>query len=336
MAQAVSEFQSVLGDLAQEMQIRIDRLISTLATRLNKSELLAFVTDAVPELLLPFLAAAADLTTVWYDDQNPASDFRAVPADLTPTEQLAALARWAMLQEQPTVALGGSATRALFDASRDTVVANAAREGVVWVRHAQQDSCGFCRLLATRALIGLGYSEKGVADKLDANGNPTGEKTLVVIKAKKNGTGRDVGQEYHDHCNCTAVPLRTGYTPPAYVNQWVEDYKAARNSGARTAAEIANAMDYLPGGRRYTGEDQPPYSERRTTPVNLDQPKPKANSTPVLEPRAETDAQIAKRLLPGLEKSLADLRAKGFAEDSPQIQYHLTTIARLRRQLQPS
>lgn len=336
MAQAVSEFQSVLGNLAQEMQIRIDRLISTLVTRLDQGELLAFVTDAVPELLLPFLAAAADLTTVWYDDQDPTSDFQAVPADLAPAEQLAALARWAMLQEQPTVALGGSATRALFNASRDTVIANAEREGVVWVRHAEADACGFCRLLATRALIGLGYSEQGVADKLDADGNPTGEKTLVVLKNKKNGTGRAAGQEYHDHCNCTAVPLREGYTPPAYVNQWVDDYNAARKSGARTAAEIANAMDYLPGGRRYNGEDQPTYDERRRAPVNLDEPKPKAKPAPQPEPREETDAQVAERLLPGLEKSLENLRARGFAEDSPQVQYHLTTIARLRRQLQPS
>ncbi len=42
------------------------------------------------------------------------------------------------------------------------------------------------------------------------------------------------------------------------------------------------------------------------------------------------DAEVARRMLPGLEKSLKNLRAKGLPEDSPQIQYHLEQIAELR------
>lgn len=48
---------------------------------------------------------------------------------------------------------------------------------------------------------------------------------------------------------------------------------------------------------------------------------------------AESQADAARRLLPGLEQSLKDLRAKGLDEDSPQIEYHVAQIARLRRQL---
>ena len=59
-----------------------------------------------------------------------------------------------------------------------------------------------------------------------------------------------------------------------------------------------------------------------------DNTSPAASNT-----KPETEAQMAKRLLPGLEKSLADLRAKGLAESSSQIQYHLTQIARLNRLL---
>ncbi len=46
--------------------------------------------------------------------------------------------------------------------------------------------------------------------------------------------------------------------------------------------------------------------------------------------QAKTDAKTARQLLPGLEASLKNLRAKGLPEDSPQIQYHLEIIAKLR------
>jgi len=328
VAQAVTEFQSLLGQLAQELSLRIQSLLASALT-LEQNELLAFITDAGPELLLPFLTAAGDLTAVWYDDQDPSSDFTATPADLPSLDDLAATARWAMLQADPAVAWGGAATKSLFDTSRQTVVTNAAQEGVRWVRHAQENACGFCRLLAARSLDGLSYSSKGVTDKLGADGKPTGEKTLVVVKGK----GRAPGQEYHDHCNCTAVPLRDGtYAAPSYVEQWKRDYEQARKIAGSKAAAIANAMDYLPGGRRYKGDDAPPY-EPRQKPVNLDEPQPKPAAQPKPEQPAETEAQIAARLLPGFEDSLKNLRAQGLPDSSPQIQYHLTQIARLKRQI---
>ena len=304
VAQAVSEFQSLLAGLAEEMQTRIDRLVATLLARLDQSELLAFVTDAVPALLLPFLAAVADLTTVWYDEQAPKSDFSAIPADLAPSDQLAAMARWAMLQPDPAGALGGSATRALFDASRETVIVNAEREGVRWARHAAETACGFCRMLAT---LGFHYRSEATAKSV-----------------------RHTDAQGHDHCNCTVIPERGAtYTPPAYLEQWKRDYKTARRGGAKTAGQIANAMDYLPGGRRYKA-DSASREVRPKPPVNLDSnPAPSPADT-----ASGNDSKTAARLLPGLEKSLAALRKKGLPENSPQIQYHVTTIARLRRQLQ--
>lgn len=335
MAQAVTEFQSLLGQLAQELQLQIQSFLSE-ALKLDKSELLSFITDAGPELLLPFITAAADVTAVWYEDQDPASDYTATPADLPSLEDLAAAARWAVLQADPAAAWGGSASRSLFDASRDTVVVNAEREGVRWVRHAREDSCGFCRLLAARSLEGLNYGSEGVRDKIGADGKPTGEKTLVVLKAKK-GKGQSPGEEYHDNCNCTAVPLRDGtYTAPTYVEQWKRDYEKARDLAGKKAGAIANAMDYLPGGRRYKGDDAPAYEPRKNKPVNLDRPRTKTKAEPKADtapPPAESEAEVAKRLLPGFEESLANLRAQGLPENSPQIQYHLTQIARLKRQI---
>lgn len=63
-------------------------------------------------------------------------------------------------------------------------------------------------------------------------------------------------------------------------------------------------------------------------PTDLPRPPRPAASAP-----AETSATIAERLLPGLDSSLTNLRAKGLPEDSPQIQYHLAQIAKLRADL---
>lgn len=330
MALAVTEFQSLLGQLAQELQGRIVRLLDSLAG-IDETDLMAFITDAAPALLNEYLTASADLTASWYEDQNPASDYIAEPADLPADDALAIAARWAMTQADRATAWTGAATKALFDTSRETVKVNAAREGVRWVRHAQENACGFCRILAIRSLDGLSYGSEGITDKIGADGKPTGDKTLVVVKGKN----RAPGEEYHDHCNCTAVPLRDGtYAAPSYLRQWKNDYKAAREIAGGKASAIANAMDYLPGGRRYKGDDAPPY-EPRQKPVNLDAPKtaPKPAPKAAPEPAAETDVQMAKRLLPGLQKSLADLRAQGLPENSPQIQYHLTQIARWKKAL---
>lgn len=309
MAQAVSEFQELLGELAAEMTATIGRLVSSVA-RLEQSEILAFITDAGPELLMPFLTAAGDLTAVWYDDQDPASDFTATPADLPSLDDLAATARWAMLQADPAVAWSGAATKSLFDASRQTVVTNAEQEGVKWARHAQPNACGFCRMLAVR---GFYYRSQ--------------EAAMAVRHSDSQG---------HDHCNCTAVPERgSSYQPPSYLEQWKRDYEAARKSAGAKPGSIANAMDYLPGGRRYKGDAAPPH-EPRPRPVNLDDPKPAPKPKPKADAAVqptESETQIARRLLPGLEDSLKNLRAQGLPESSPQIQYHLTQIARWKKVL---
>jgi hypothetical protein len=299
VAQAVSEFQSLLTGLASELETRIDRLVPTVAGRLDQAEAMAFITDAYPELVTPFLAASGDLTSVWYEDQLPDSEFRAVPAEVAPPERLAIAGRWALLQDDPALVLRGAATREVFKTSRQTVIQNAVEEGVHWARHASATACGFCRMLAVRGAVFRSESS-----------------ALAVKHADEQG---------HNHCHCIAVAVRDGTHEPApYVEQWKRDYKAAKKSGAKTPSQIADAMDRLPGGRRADGRTAPTVPTPADSPVvNLDEPR----QTP---PPA---ASAAARLLPGLEKSLEDLRAQGLPEDSPQIQYHLAQIAKFRRQL---
>ncbi|WP_409430554.1 ADP-ribosyltransferase [Mycobacterium sp. SMC-16] len=220
---AVPEFQDLLTGLSNDLGQQIDKL-GVAVGRLDQRELLSFVTDAYPQLITPYLAGASTLTTTWYDEQpaaplaTGAAPFIAEPAELAPIDQLAISARWAMLQANPLTQLRRTGTRAVFTASRDTVVANAAREGIRWARHASANACGFCRMLATRGAV---YRSQELAQKA------------------------------HDGCHCLAVPDRDGlYVPAPYVAQWLDDYNQARGDGARAPAQIANAMDKAAGGRR--------------------------------------------------------------------------------------
>ncbi|MGI9162292.1 MAG: hypothetical protein ACR2JI_05120, partial [Mycobacterium sp.] len=72
------------------------------------------ITDLAPALITPFIQAAGDLTAIWYEAQDPESDYTAIPADLPLVDALAVLARWAVLQADPNQALGGAASGEVF------------------------------------------------------------------------------------------------------------------------------------------------------------------------------------------------------------------------------
>lgn len=222
MALAVAEFQGLLAVLADKLGVEVERLIRATAG-MEQRDALALLSDAYPAIVTPYLAAANDLSVVWYAEQPVragAAAFTPAAAPLAPVARLAASARWAYFEDEAVTALQGSATRALFGQSRRTITANADSEGVRWARHASATACGFCRMLATREAV---YLSKETASRA------------------------------HDHCHCLAVPDRDGrYEPAPYVAQWEDDYAAAREAGHTTPEAIANYMDHVEGGRRYT------------------------------------------------------------------------------------
>ena len=116
------------------------------------------------------------------------------PADL---ETLRYKAGWAATEDDPALALQGATERLVFGASRDTVIDNAEREEVSYARHAQEDACAFCRLLATRGLIYRSRESAAAAS--------------------------------HDWCQCVVVPKRDGdyYLEPDYVDGWRKQYEKA-------------------------------------------------------------------------------------------------------------
>ena len=307
--QEAAAFQEALGLLADDAMAKARQLASAV-TGLPQQDALAVMTEAFPEIVTPHVAASGDLTATWYEAQVPDSGLR-VAAELPDAEALAANGRWAVLQDDPAKELANIAERRVIEASRDTVTANAARDGLRYARQARPDACGICRMLA------LGGARYVTQDK--------------AISALMKG--------HRDNCRCILVPDWPGhrYRMPPYAEQWKRDYKAARAEGLTKPGSIANAMDYAAGGRRNVGGDaqaapRKPRSEqavpRSRKPVNLD--RPRKESAPV---RTESDAKRATRLLPGMEESLKHLLDSGMSEDSPQVQWHRQQIARLRAQL---
>lgn len=259
MALAVPEFQGLLAELARRMGADVAKLVTAIG-RLTPVEQFAFITDAYPELAWPYLSASAELTTQWYDEQPTAtSGFAPEPAELPPAEQLAANARWALLQDATVSLLQGAATRSIFNTSRATVLGNAEREGVRWARHASANACGFCRMLATRGAV---YHSAALARK------------------------------GHDGCHCIALPDRDGkYEPAPYVAQWERDYAAARRAGHTDAASIARFMEAA-GKQRPTPAVKAPTVDTAPAPPTVPaMPAPAAAKT---RPRTFKSSQAGR------------------------------------------
>lgn len=253
-----SELRSALVDLNTLM-------VSDLAAlwRAVDGQDVEFLRDAlqaeVPGVVDPYLAAAGDITADWYEAQAPDLNYVARPAALVDEGQLQATARWAagtVLTKSPVSPLdllAGSMQRALFNESRETIVENAEVEpGARWARHASANACEFCRMVATRGAV---YTSESAASRVGGRG--VDESTNIGrrrggqargIRARGN---QSIGDKYHDHCHCIAVPVRPGqsYNPPSYVEEWEAEYTLARQ-----AADGVDAKSILSAWRKLQPE----------------------------------------------------------------------------------
>lgn len=231
MALGVPEFRRALVKIGDALDSDLVKLAGAIATQ-DTAGAMALITDAYPQIVTPYLAVAGDLSATWYEDQAPDVDFVAEPAELPAVDQLAANGRYALTTKKPASVLAGAGRRQLFNAHRETILVNAKREGVSWVREARPGACGFCRMLATRVLTeGFGGAPGTYLTEDSANANPHTEDA-----------------EGHDHCRCVSVPIRGGkaYQVPAYVGDWLDDYEAvSRDADGRLLPvwKIADEME---------------------------------------------------------------------------------------------
>lgn len=242
MALATLQFRGLLTNLSLNVRRDAGALLSRLG-RFTAREARDFVTEAWPELLRPYIDAAGELTAEWYDAQpSTNTEFIPQPADPPADEQLAVGGRWAIGQDDPNGALGSVGERAVFNASRDTVLDNVVREdGARWAREARPGACSFCKLMALRGAVywtetsALTVTGRTLARKRLVPGTRIGGDGGEV--GVRRGT-RDYGESYHNSCRCLAVPVRPGdtYEMPDYAQSWAQNYQDARDAAEKQLA----------------------------------------------------------------------------------------------------
>lgn len=237
-----NDYRSALIDLTALAQYDLKQLLE-LAEQ-YPDEYRKVVTELYPELVNGYRGTAEDLAVAVLNDHAPMVS-AASSAPLT-QEVYAPAIGYAIAADAPTLrVLGGIMQKHIFDAARETVTDSietyTGHTDVRWARHASPTACGFCRLMATRGavytspesagtVVGRG-KEMNLIEELWRGGKrgrikgPEGSRYIAGgIHARGN---RPLGETYHDHCRCTAVPSThfDPYEPPGYVEDWVHAYK---------------------------------------------------------------------------------------------------------------
>ena len=164
---------------------------------------------------------ATEFSKEFYRDLDPRSSFSPEGyVDRTLAPRVEANGRYAFSDSGPSDVAGQlerSATRAVGDQARNTLIHNTELEGGKWYRIASATACGFCRLLATRGPV---------------------YKSAHAACASL------------DFCQCKVDVVRPGmtHTPPAYMRTWNDDYRKYRreviDSGQKASLDnIVNAWN---------------------------------------------------------------------------------------------
>ena len=115
-------------------------------------------------------------------------------------------------------------------------VFNPHQREVRYARQASADACAFCRLLAIR---------------------PEAQYTTETAALFAHN---EIGNLYHDECNCTAVAIDPGetYEMPDYTQQWEDDYVAARDDpDTESFEDVLNHMRRAEYARDNSADEQP-------------------------------------------------------------------------------
>lgn len=225
---SAAENRFVMDQLTQRSRDDIRRLWDA-AVRLADVDFFDYVSDAFPDIVIPYHQAAAEFAATAFEEDFPALAVTAVVADPPPVEVLRKSAQWALGGDgvQAIDRMSGTIQRQIYNGGRDTTVLNAEASGLRWVRIARPNACAFCRLLASRAAADNGFASQQSALR------------VVGRRGRTRGT-RKLGDQYHDDCKCTAKAIPAGRTaldylyeqePEAAFNaeQYLNEYNKARD-----------------------------------------------------------------------------------------------------------
>lgn len=125
----------------------------------------------------------------------------------------------------------------------------------------------------------------------------------------------------HSNCHCTISPITKGNDPGAALNNL--DLSTLYEDAGGTSAAHLKRTRYKTNKHGELGAVLVPGKPYKARGGN--QSAPQVRVTPVGK---QSPAELARQLLPGLEKSLADLRASGLPDSDRRVRYHLTQIAK--------
>ena len=176
--------------------------------------------DVVPELeKLPEVQLTKSLSFVGRGVEQEVMKRQGIPAATPRSEVPQVVLREAADRSQALIV--GKTTRFVQEAARSTVVNVVKRDkrAVAWMRVTDADPCYFCAMLASRGAV---YDTERVA-------------TFI------NGIR---GDQYHDHCNCIAVPIYSHDAPMPdetleYAQMWKTSTKGYSGRAARNAFRSA-------------------------------------------------------------------------------------------------
>lgn len=256
--------------------------------------------DTLPNLIDKWSLASASASANWYDQLREAQDVKGLfQAVIPPLDDLGpeALAGW-----------GGQPLRKILEEDHP-IVGDEETNALEATRYRVESGVQKRLVNAANATVSLSAAEDPQAHGYMRRTQP-GACHFCVMVASRGAvyTKASVTFACHENCYCECLPAWGGKARP------VDPYKPSDKPSTQADRDRVRRWiaDNMEGGT--TTKDG---TRRKSTPKVVEQPK-------------ESKSEIATRQLPGLERSLAYLRAKGLSEDSSQVQYHLKQIARFK------
>lgn len=167
----------------------------------------AALEGAIADFMAVYCDVAALLAADWYNAID-GSRYFATPVAVVPPQRARDTADWVFRSlsdptpEKVARRAGAAAFTMAYDAARDTVAANATREGVAFVRVEEPNACDDCMKRATA--------------------NPRSSRH----------SSEDVSWERHQRCEFLFVPVRREvWTPSADVLDWHESRRSRKFAG---------------------------------------------------------------------------------------------------------
>lgn len=223
----------------------------------------AVLLQAFPEIFNPYAAASSAVSASFYEEVRDLAgvggSFAAETLDSVDTERWNALVgagtQPRMLEQGAANLmfqfLAGGLTSILSTMAADTVVGNAQNDPVTprYQRIPKPGCCAFCGMLASR---GADYDSEESALKVVGRGVPVGKGrgrgSKGVGRGIKPRGSRAIGEKFHDHCKCRAVPIHPGNAVQmqADADKYFDAYGTARdkvNAGLILQSRTFKASD---------------------------------------------------------------------------------------------